>query len=235
MDQVLTDTPALTHSILGTADPAEIAGRLDTFCKGHLGSRLDKVFFCELSVGAAFGLRLNDGRWVFLKAHPPDRPHEFLGAVCRVQRHLFEQGFPAPRPLTGPASFGAGLATVDEFVDEGEHGDAHDPSIRRTMAQTLAWLVDLASEVPDIRGLIKGGAGPRRGGCGPNPTTPSSTSRLPSKEPCGSTRWPRRKIMDGFDCKVMVGHTDWSVDQMRFKSGEYVITQRGLEMLRERG
>jgi hypothetical protein len=116
---VLTDNPAFTRSILGTAEPAEIARRLDAFCEVHLGPRLDEVFFCELSVGAAFGLRLKDGRRVFLKAHKSDRPPEFLRVVRRVQEHLYGRGFLCPRPLAGPAPFGPGLATVDEFVDEG--------------------------------------------------------------------------------------------------------------------
>ncbi len=66
-------------------------------------------------------MHLQHGRCIFLKAYPPYRPREFLRAVRRVQGHLFERGFPAPRPLVGPASFGIRLATVDEFVDEAEH------------------------------------------------------------------------------------------------------------------
>jgi hypothetical protein len=32
-----------------------------------------------------------------------------------------------------------------------------------------------------------------------------------------------KRIIDGFDDEVVVGHTDWSVDQMRFKSGEVSV------------
>jgi hypothetical protein len=74
MNEVLTDNPAFTHSILGTDDPGEVASRLDAFCEAHLGSGVGKVLLCELGVGASFGLRLGDGRCVLLKAHPPGRP-----------------------------------------------------------------------------------------------------------------------------------------------------------------
>ena len=151
--EVLTDNPAFTRSILGTADPGEVFRRLDAFCEEHLGLGVGEVLFCELSVGAAFGLRLTDGRRIFLKAHPPDRPPEFLRAVRTVQGHLFGRGFPCPRPVVDPAPFGLGLATVDEFVDEGEHVDAHEPAVRRTMARTLARLVELVGEVRDVQGL----------------------------------------------------------------------------------
>jgi Phosphotransferase enzyme family len=229
MDQVLTDNPAFTRSILGTADPAEIAGRLDAFCEVYLGSGVGEVWLCELSVGASFGLRLGDGRRVFLKAHPPDKPQEFLRAVRRVQGHLLERGFPAPRPLAGPAPFGPGLATVDTFVDEGEHGDAHDPSIRRTMAKTLARLIDLAREVPDIPGLDKGWRWPKKGKLWPKP----HNALFDFEATAEGAEWieevaeEARKVTDGFDGEVVVGHTDWSVDQMRFQGGEVSVVYDG--------
>jgi hypothetical protein len=73
MDEVLLEDPAFTRSILGTSDPEEVRRELDSFCAAYLGSGLDRPLFCELSVGAAFGLLLSDGRKVFLKANPPDR------------------------------------------------------------------------------------------------------------------------------------------------------------------
>jgi Phosphotransferase enzyme family len=225
MDQVLTDNPAFTRSILGTADPGEIASRLDAFCKAHLGSGVGEVLLCELSVGATFGLRLGDGRRVFLKAHPPDRPSEYLQAVRRVQRYLFGRGFPAPRPLAGPAPFSSGLATVDNFVDEGEHGDAHDPSIRHTMAETLARLIDLAREIPDIRGLDKGWRWPMKGKLWPKPHNAlfDFETTAEGAEWIDEVAEEAKKVTDGFDGEVVVGHTDWSVDQMRFKKGKVSV------------
>ena len=222
---MLTDNPAFTRSILGTADPDEISRRLDAYCKAHLGSGMGEVIFCDLSVGASFGLRLGDGHRIFLKAYPPDRPSEYLAAVRRVQGHLFERGFPAPRPLAGPAPFGPGLATVDEFVDEGDRGDAHDPSIRRTMAQTLARLIALAGVLPDVQGLDKGWRWPKKGKLWPEPHNAlfDFEATAEGAEWIDGVAEEAKWNLDGFDGEVVVGHTDWSVDQMRFNGGEVSV------------
>jgi hypothetical protein len=86
----------LAESILGTAEPQPVSEALATYCPVRLGSGVEETFFCELSVGAAFGFRLRDGRRVMLKVHPPDWSYRFLEAACRVQRHLFSRGFPCP-------------------------------------------------------------------------------------------------------------------------------------------
>ena len=222
---MLTDNPAFTRSILGTADPEEITGRLDTFCESHLESKLDGIFFCELSVGAAFGLHLKDGRRVFLKAHKLEWSAAFLEAVRRVQGHLFKRGFPCPRPLAGPAPLGPGLATAEEFVDEGEHADPHESDVRRTMAKTLARLVELAGEVQDVRGLDLGWNWPEEDKLWPKP----HNVLFDFKATAEGAEWideiavEAKKLMDGFDGTVVVGHTDWSVDQMRFKKGEVSV------------
>ncbi len=138
----------LAESVLGTADLQRIALSLEGFCSSMLGSPAEEVLFCDVSIGAAFGLRLGDARRVVLKAHRPDRDPDLLACVHRVQLHLADRGFPCPRPVLGAAPFDAGLATVDRLVDVGEFADAHEPEIRREMARALARLIELASEVP---------------------------------------------------------------------------------------
>jgi hypothetical protein len=222
LDQVLTDNPVFTRSILGTADPEEIAARFHVFCEEHLRSRLKEVFFCELSVGAAFGLRLQDGRRVFLKAHKPELSAEFLEAVRRVQGHLFERGFPCPRPLAGPASFGPGLATAEEFVDEGEHVDAHEPVIRCRMAQALARAIELAAEVQDVEALSSGSWAWPKDALWPVPHNALFNFEATDE----GAEWIDRiaveakRVMEGFHGREVVGHADWSVKHFRFAGGE---------------
>ncbi len=36
-----------------------------------------------------------------------------------------------------------------------------------------------------------------------------------------------KRVLDGFHGEVVVGHTDWSVDQMRFEGGEAVSCKGG--------
>ena len=221
MNQALSDNPAFTRSILATAVPEEISARLDTFSKEHLESGLREVFFCELSVGAAFGLCLQDGRRVLLKAHKLEWSAEFLEAVRRVQGHLFKRGFPCPRPLAGPASFGPGLATAEEFVGEGEPVDAHEPVVRCRMAQALARAIELAAEVKDVGALSSGWAWPK------DDLWPVPHNALFNFEATAAgAGWideiaaGAKRVMNGFHGRVVVGHADWSVKHFRFAGGE---------------
>ncbi len=70
MDEELLSDPAFTSSILGTSDPLKVRDDLHSFCEAHLGSGIAHVPFCELGVGAAFGLVLRDGRRIFPEGQP---------------------------------------------------------------------------------------------------------------------------------------------------------------------
>ena len=222
MEKTLTDNPSFTRSILGTADPAEVLSNLDAFCKKHLGSEVDEVLFFNLSVGAAFGLLLNDGRRIFLKVHPPERPSEYLKAVHRVQNYLYRRNFPCPEPLLGPRPFSVGLATVDEFLDKGEVSDGHDPEVRHEMAKVLYRQIQLAGEVRDLRGLEEGWPWPGKNELWP----PPHNALFDFEATAEGAGWiddaasKAKAIVDSFDGRVVVGHTDWSADQIRIENGE---------------
>jgi hypothetical protein len=216
-------SPFVEPEIFGTGDPGQIARNITEFCSIELGSAIDKCLFYQVSQGSVFGLRLQDGRRIVVKVHPPEQPYDFLAAVYRVQSHLAEHGFPCPRPIAGPASLVYGHATVEELVDVGNYADAHDPAIRYTMAETLLRLVDLTRDFTDIAGL-----------------QPGILTRQP-----GDALWPRphSKIFDFEATKVgsewidqiaskarqalshsagqkVIGHTDWSVKHFRFEGNK---------------
>ena len=222
MLEILTDNPDFTRSILGTADPARVERRLNDFCEAHLGSGLAEVIFCELSVGAAFGLSLARGENVFLKVHPPERPREYLTAMNRVQAHLREREFPCPRPLVGPSAFGDGLATADEYLDDGEHPDGHHPASRRAMAGALARLIALGKEVKDVRGLERGWNWPERDKLWPQP----HNALFDFEATARGAGWidevaaAAKRVVDGFGGELVIGHADWSADQIRLRDGE---------------
>ena len=90
-----------------------------------------------------FGLLLEDGRRVVLKAHQPRQSFGFLRAVVETQTYLAGEGFPCPRPVIPPAPIGNGFATVETFVEEGDFADAHQPLIRAAIAKGLARLIEL--------------------------------------------------------------------------------------------
>ncbi len=212
----------LARSILGTANAVRIIGDLDSFCTARLGSGVKEVFFCELSVGAAFGLWLRDDRRVLLKAHPPDRTLRFLQAVCKVQHHLYAQGFPCPEPVAGPLPFGRGLTTVEAFIDDGENVDAHQPEIRREMARTLARLIELATPVPGVRALSQTWKLPPNRGLWPVPHNAlfdfGATSA--GAEWIDEIASKTKEILDNAPGKMVVGHADWSAKHFRFEEGE---------------
>ncbi len=215
----------LAESVLGTADLRRIALSLQVFCSSMLGSAAAEVLFCEVSIGAALGLRLGDARRVVLKAHRPDRDPDFLASVHRVQLHLSERGFPCPRPMLGPAPLGAGLATVDELVETGEFADAHEPEIRSEMARALARLIELASEVPqEALAPLEGPWWPKDG-----LWPPPHNALFDFEATAAGAGWideiaiEAKRIVESTPIGTVVGHGDWSANQMRFEGGKMSV------------
>lgn len=215
----------LAESVLGTAEPQRIGLSLEGFCSCMLGSSVEEVLFCDVSIGAAFGLRLGNARRVVLKAHRPDRDPGFLSCVHRVRLHLADRGFPCPRPVLGPAPFGAGLATVDQLVDAGEFADAHEPEIRREMARALARLIEFASEVPQEA------LAPLEGSWWPEDRLwpPPHNALFDFEVTAAGAGWiyeiasEAKRIVESTPIATVVGHGDWSANQMRFESGKMSV------------
>lgn len=221
-ERELRSNSELSRSILGTDDPGRLAETLDSFCALNLGSGVRRVLFCELSVGAAFGLLLRDGHRAFLKAHPPGRRPGFLRAVHRAQGHLARRGFPCPAPIVGPQPFLLGYATVDEYVDAGAHRDAHDPAVRREMAGALARQVALCSDLAGVGALKEGGM---RWPKGPGEALwPEPHNALfdfgATAQGAGwidrIAREARRARPEGTG-EFVIGHRDWSAKHFRFE------------------
>lgn len=216
----------LAESVLGTADPRRVASDLDAFCSSVLGSPVEGVLFCDISIGAVFGLRLGDARRVVLKAHRPAQDAGLLVSVHRVQLHLSNRGFPCPRPVLGPTPFGAGLANVDELVDAGEFADAHEPEIRREMARTLVRLVELASEMPgEVRAPLGGRSWPKDG-LWPPPHNAlfDFESTAPGAEWIDEIAGEAKRIAEeSAPVGTVVGHGDWSANQMRFEGSKVSV------------
>jgi hypothetical protein len=147
-------TPYVELDIFGTGDAAKIAFTVDAFCRQHLGSGVDGYLFYAASVGSTHGIELCDGRRVVLKARPPSEtnPDLALGfaqttTVCKVMTWLSQRGFPCPLPLCGPLPMARGLATVEEFADQGERIDGLEPRYRRAIAAGYADLVVLLGSI----------------------------------------------------------------------------------------
>jgi len=210
----------LARSILGTDDGNAIAARVDEHCRAVMGGAGGaSVDLVELSVGAAFGLTLADGRRVFLKAWSPATPAALLRDTHVVQAFLAARGFPCPGVLAGPRPFGDGHAAVLEYRDDGDHAEANDPLIRRAMAATLARLVALTAPLRDLPGLP-------RGRVPHDALWPIPHDALFD---FGATRrgaaWlersaaASREVLLAAGGPTVIGHRDWSAHNMRFGRG----------------
>lgn len=197
---------AVERSIFGTADPEAIWRLVRGACPEAV-----ECFAFEVSVGARFGLVLRDGSRIALKIHrePEDR---FLDAVQRVQAHLFEQGFPCPKPLGV-----RGAATLEHWRDEGVYRDAHEPAVRRQIAEHLALLFRLTQELQPQPGLEPYFQPPD----GPLWPTPHNVL-FDFEATAAEAEWiddiarAAKPIRDSRVGGLVIGHGDWTVNHFRF-------------------
>jgi hypothetical protein len=153
------ETPFVEIDAFGTADASRIAGMIDAFARGRMGSGISGYLFYSASVGSTHGVELEDGRRVVIKVRPPaetnpDLPLDrvSLEQIVAIQRHLADAGFPCPTPLLGPVPLACGLATVESWLEPGESRDGHDPHVRGLLANGLHEHVAILEPIaPDQR------------------------------------------------------------------------------------
>ena len=209
----------LSRSILGTADAEEIHAALAAFCAERLGTALADVTYCIFSVGAGFGLLLEDGRRAFLKAWPATTDVAGLDAIHTVQHALAEQGFPAPRVYLHPAPFMAGRASVMEWMD-GVQQDANDPALRRAIAGALARQVALAEPFVELPGLPRHGYPQGRAWDGTHNALFDFGATAAGAEWIDQIAVAAADAARAGEGRRVLGHRDWRVQNMRFHRGE---------------
>jgi hypothetical protein len=199
-------TRAYVRGLLGDRDMLDAARELVD---------AEECFYVGTSASLVLGLTTSDGSRVALKVVPEERRTlAQMQAAHVVQRALHDSGFPAPRPLAGPARLGRGFAVVDEWID-GEQRDLHDPALRRITARLLAELIDRAPHVDDLPGGLA-----RHPGLFPPPHHPMFDFSQPEG------RWID-EIAAGARARLaperdVVGHSDWSTKNMSW-DGDSVV------------
>jgi hypothetical protein len=195
------------RSIFGTDDPRAIWAQVLEACPDAV-----ECFAFEVSVGARFGLRLRDGSRIALKVHVGREGPQYLEAVQRVQKHLWERGFPCPRPLGARER-----VTLEEWREEGEYRDAHEPEVRRVIAGQLAELFRLTGELPPPPGLEPFFAPPD------SPLWPIPHNVLFDFEGTAKgAEWideiagAAKPLRDSRVGRLVIGHGDWTVKHFRF-------------------
>ena len=215
----LAETPIVTESILGTVALDEIEATVRTWSSEHLEAAVADLFACEMTTGVVFGVELADRGRVAVKAHRPERPAEYLAAVQRVQRAVQEAGFPAPRPLAGPAPFGSTRATAEAWLDDGvEPADVHEPAIRRSLARGLAHLLRLTRPFSDEGALAHAFSPRRAAGLWPIPHSPifDFDATAVGAEWIDEAAAAAREVLEARTDDPVAGHSDWSIKNLRF-------------------
>jgi hypothetical protein len=206
--------------VSGTTDPHRIACLIDTFCQEELGAHVADYLFYESSVGAVCGVSLMDGRRFVVKVHQSSRSQDFLVSVVNVQRYLIDHGYSCTKPILNPRPLAYGIVTNEEFVDEGVYLEAYDPTIRRAMAEMLAWLIHLTGMPDAIPGVQPASLDLRL----PSGVIwPTPHSKLFDFEATSTgAEWIDEIARQAQEIKLhgagqfVIGHADWSVKHFRF-------------------
>jgi hypothetical protein len=122
---------------------------LPAWCLGHLGGEPVGVLFQLQQISMVFGLRLDGGRDVVVKA----RADEGRAVSCvAAQAQLADRGFPCARPLTPVTNAGALAVHAEEFRPGGNvlRGDSPDVAVRyaEVFARLMAELASVAVAPP---------------------------------------------------------------------------------------
>ncbi len=122
---------------------------LPGFCLDHLGGEPADVLFQLQQVSMVFGLQLQGGTDVVVKARADDG----RAASCvAAQAWLAERGYPCAGPLTPVVSVGSLAVHAEEFRPGGEvlHGDSPDVAVRcaEVFARLMAELADVTVAPP---------------------------------------------------------------------------------------
>ena len=197
---------AVERSIFGTDKPEEIWRAARDVCPAAVD-----CFAFEVSVGALFGLVLEDGSRVALKIHRTRDARE-LEAVQHVQAHLVERGFPCPEPLGV-----RGRASLERWFDDGRYRDAHEPAVRRVVAEQLALLVRLTRELHPLPGIEPFFPSPE----GPLWPVPHNVlfdfeATAPGAERIDEIARAAKPLRDARVGDLVIGHGDWTVKHFRF-------------------
>jgi Ser/Thr protein kinase RdoA (MazF antagonist) len=220
----ITDTE---RAVYGDRSLADLHRYVDAWARGQLGSGIASVRFRAGRIDSVWGVELQDGRAVVIKAHRPPVDLAATAAAIDAQRVLAESGFPAPPPLTGPVEHDGRVLTAETLV-VGTRPDGRDPAVRALLAGGLARHLDILRSRPDLVGR----AGPGPSWCqyadGPWPT-PHDTIVDFRSTPDGfdwlddfGRRAATQVLEQRAGAPVVVGHADWYAGNTAVQDGRLV-------------
>lgn len=190
------------------------------WCATELGSEPVEVLYGRMSISSVHGLRLADGREVYVKIREDDgRATSCLAA----QSFLASRGFPCPRPLTPVVVVGALAVHAEEPLPGGSMLLGDTPSVARRYAAVFARLMALLAEVSVAPPLpAPRWAGWDHGGPGLWPAIDFLDARDQSVVPpfVVDTAARVRKRLLATDLPCVLGHADFEAQNLRWQDGE---------------
>lgn len=222
-DEIAKWPSRLEETLFGTADPAIISEIINRHALEACGAQARKVIFYRRGVGAVFGLSLVDRRRIVVKVHRIDLVGETLPARSKVQHHLATRGLPVPRPLAEPTRLVNGIATIEEYLDEGELSNSRLPGMIDSFALGLHSFIAVASELVgsvDLPlawplGLAEDRLWP------PTPHDLRFDFSAPRGDWIDDVARTAREQLDKLDGgEEVITHADWRAEHLRFKGGQ---------------
>ncbi|WP_090593599.1 aminoglycoside phosphotransferase/kinase family protein [Auraticoccus monumenti] len=222
----LSDTERAVH---GDVSPADVGRFLDAWAQTRLGSGIGEVLFRAGRIDAVWGVLLQDGRRVVVKAHRTPAGVETISAAVDAQHVLAAAGFPAPVPLVGPDEVEERVLTAESLID-GPRPDGRQPGVRELLAEGLARHIEVLRSRPHL--VAQAGRGPSwcRYQDGPWPvphdtlvdlrSTPAGFEWLDALARRAADQVLRHRV--GSD--VVVGHADWYAGNTAVVDGRLVGT-----------
>jgi hypothetical protein len=150
----LSDTE---RAVFGAVTLLELGTFLDAWARDRLGSAIADVRFRAGRIDAVWGVGLQDGRAVVIKAHRIPVDLDAAQATIDAQRALAAAGFPCPVPLSGPDEVRGRVLTAETLI-VGAMPNGRNPAIRRLLADGLFRHNEILRGHPDL--IDRAGSGP---------------------------------------------------------------------------
>jgi len=220
----ISDTERAVH---GAVTLSELHTFLDVWARDRLSSAIADVRFRAGRIDAVWGVELQDGRAVVIKAHRTPVDLDTVEATVDAQRTLAAAGFPCPDPLAGPDEIEGRVLTAETLI-VGARPDGRDPTIRRLLADGLFRHIETLRARPDLR--HRAGSGPSwcHYQSGPWPVPHDSIADF--RATLAGFEWldafgqrAADQILNNREAeKTVVGHADWYAGNTAVVEGQLV-------------
>ena len=240
-NSLLTKLSAILHNdaeisllkfITRTGDAEQLVDSINSFCMAHFNNHVSDCHFAHTSMGASFGLRLENGKDIFLKISRlrseafGNRGHSVheLTAMSHLQEALHKTGYPCPAVILHPIKYNGAIYTVNEYADIGKQENAHNPIIRQASAHGLAELIKRINPPVNLDGFKEVDIY-KIENIYPAPHNPNTDFSRNAEEAgwIDEIAIKFKKLIRSIEKNVVMGHCDWSMKNMRIADNKIAM------------